>query len=663
MMSEASSMSPTMVVGGDFCESSSPAYACDSRVRGVFPLPVPACELSEVSGIASLSRSAKRRIEKHIHNDAWFADGIGALNSVSGVPGIAAADAVGSPTRNLTQVRSYDRIRQIYASVPGPPANLTASEAFHALRGAASGYNTDPGQGARVPFSLERCSMPPAMNVTHSCLSSLDGVHHERVEQWRTRILKPEDARRNYMQSSDRVRPYLDPALVRDPGVYGQFLMKLHNAGMLSWRTGIRSWLGCFFVMKKSGKLRIILDTRDVSCLFYTPPHTPLPTGAALGSIESDGDRYMFFAGADISDYFYRLGVPDGMEEFFSLPGLTADFLPDIAKLLRVPKHARLVPCFKVLPMGWSWSLYIAQAVHECRILRLGILPGQVIQDRKPGVSLHDGDTKAAVYVDNHLFVGHNQDDVFLELTKPLPIWTAPTLTLMKSLRAPIALLLGYVSRERRESTVSVWIGIASGGFAWLLLTFWTRGSRAAMTCRSLSDTSPGLCCFGGNAYLSCLLFMLLVVWGVSQQSYGKVLFENFDNSLRLCRCLFAKHLCRGPPLLIAPTHATRGMGSWLETLITRWSLLGGGKLKSFVIFLRGLSKPGNTLLLGSLDEHFHKITLGDFFLSETQDGLNLTVPLSYATISVHAKDRCICCQDQHVAFIAFTLLLCFDLP
>ena len=65
--------------------------------------------------------------------------------------------------------------------------------------------------------------MPPAMNVTHDCLSSIVGEPHRRFEQWRTCMLKDEDVRRNYMQSSSRVRPCLDPALVKDFGVYAQF--------------------------------------------------------------------------------------------------------------------------------------------------------------------------------------------------------------------------------------------------------------------------------------------------------------------------------------------------------------------------------------------------------------------------------------------------------
>ena len=69
-----------------------------------------------------------------------------------------------------------------------------------------------------------------------------------------------------------------------------------------------------------------------------------MPTAAALGSLESDGSRDLFFAGSDAADCFYRLEVPDGLEEYVSLLGLTADVLIEIRQLLKVPKQARLVP-------------------------------------------------------------------------------------------------------------------------------------------------------------------------------------------------------------------------------------------------------------------------------------------------------------------------------
>ena len=162
----------------------------------------------------------------------------------------------------------------------------------------------------------------PPLNCAHPVVVSLAGQPKEEIVNWLDRILKPESARNSYMHGNDRIGPQLDPMLVRDPKVYAQFLRRLDAAGTLTWKTGIRSWLGVFFVAKKSGKLRIILDTRDVNGVFAPPPYTGLPTAVALTAIETDPDETVWFAGSDVSDCFYRLGVPEGLDEYLSLPGI-----------------------------------------------------------------------------------------------------------------------------------------------------------------------------------------------------------------------------------------------------------------------------------------------------------------------------------------------------
>ena len=86
-------------------------------------------------------------------------------------------------------------------------------------------------------------------------------------------ILKDDLQRAMYRSSVDRPKPFLEPTLVRRPAVYADFLRHMHQAGMLGWREGGESLMGVFFVPKKSGKLHIILDTRDVNNLITTPQY------------------------------------------------------------------------------------------------------------------------------------------------------------------------------------------------------------------------------------------------------------------------------------------------------------------------------------------------------------------------------------------------------
>ena len=191
----------------------------DARQRDFFPLPRPdgSPKLDSDSWDA-LSRSKQRRIAKHHKIDSWYADAVCGLNSLFG-SGSIESDAI----RNLPQTLVLDRIRRRYESIPAPPADMSAAGAFHSLRGTASGYSPEVGQGARVPFSLELCSMPPPLSSAAPVLESLDGVPFQRVRDWRSCILRSEDEQRAYLESAARVKPYLDPGLVRDPAIYAIF--------------------------------------------------------------------------------------------------------------------------------------------------------------------------------------------------------------------------------------------------------------------------------------------------------------------------------------------------------------------------------------------------------------------------------------------------------
>ena len=76
--------------------------------------------------------------------------------------------------------------------------------------------------------------------------------------------------------------------------------------------------------------------------------------------------------GADFQDCFYACHMPLGLTEFFcllqdisvsELYGVTGGDCPE--EFLRLGGQTRLSPCLKVLPMGFSWSFYLVQQLHE----------------------------------------------------------------------------------------------------------------------------------------------------------------------------------------------------------------------------------------------------------------------------------------------------------
>ena len=99
---------------------------------------------------------------------------------------------------------------------------------------------------------------------------------------------------------------------------------------MAAWGSGLS---GAVFVLKKDGRLRLVLDTRVANCWFKDPPKARLPTASALCGIEAAPGQDLYFAGGDIDNCFYRFEAPAEAKRFFTLPGLRASFLgPEICQ-------------------------------------------------------------------------------------------------------------------------------------------------------------------------------------------------------------------------------------------------------------------------------------------------------------------------------------------
>lgn len=79
--------------------------------------------------------------------------------------------------------------------------------------------------------------------------------------------------------SVEKVQPYTDPILKHNQGEYIGFLKELQDRNMLRFQRaeGHPSMLGIFFVRKKSGKLRLIFDTRLLNQYFNDLPTQIFP--------------------------------------------------------------------------------------------------------------------------------------------------------------------------------------------------------------------------------------------------------------------------------------------------------------------------------------------------------------------------------------------------
>ena len=109
-----------------------------------------------------------------------------------------------------------------------------------------------------------------------------------------------------------------------------------------------------------------------------------------LSQVILDPDQALYIAGADIKDCFYAVDCPPRMADFFCLKSDLE--LDDAVRItggcLSFDGFSRIIPCIKVLPMGFKWSFYLTQTLREQAIMNsLGAgRESLVIDGRRPWV-------------------------------------------------------------------------------------------------------------------------------------------------------------------------------------------------------------------------------------------------------------------------------------
>ena len=82
-----------------------------------------------------------------------------------------------------------------------------------------------------------------------------------------------------------------------------------------------------FFVVKKNGRLRLVLDCRAGNQRFRDPPPLKMAAGSTWGNVNLPPGETLYIAQSDIKDYFYSLPFPRHLQPFFCLPGISVQAL------------------------------------------------------------------------------------------------------------------------------------------------------------------------------------------------------------------------------------------------------------------------------------------------------------------------------------------------
>ncbi|CAK0870032.1 unnamed protein product, partial [Prorocentrum cordatum] len=262
------------------------------------------------------------------------------------------------------------------------------------LRGHQPGYVTEPEQPAqyqREIFSL------PGPGARCDPREVLRGLEHDQRAHWGRHLLRRTPA------PDKEIRLHNDRNLMADRRRYAQFILDLYTSGLVRVGAKRSATVGAFCA-GKSGRerLRLIFDTRRVNARFHDPDHSQLPSAAAWAALRTNPSSSLSVDQADVDNAFYRVKLPDKMDEHFSLPSVHVSSLRQLAEATGVGIDL----------------LYFCKRLLETTVLRSGVDTGPLIMDRHAPLQVRTSSTQPGVCVDNVCVVGGDGDRCVADCTE-----------------------------------------------------------------------------------------------------------------------------------------------------------------------------------------------------------------------------------------------------
>jgi hypothetical protein len=143
---------------------------------------------------------------------------------------------------------------------------------------------------------------------------------------------------------------------------YVALLKRMIDRDMIRFTQSPLAVNGLFGVDKDGGdSIRLIIDARPVNSMFVPSPPVSLPTPDLLAQLEIPQGTTLFAAKVDLDNFYHRIRLPAAWWPYFALPPVRAGDLG----LAQYAPDSIVWPCCVTLPMGFSHSVFIAQAIHE----------------------------------------------------------------------------------------------------------------------------------------------------------------------------------------------------------------------------------------------------------------------------------------------------------
>ena len=331
------------------------------------------------------------------------------------------------------QVDMVDSIARRVFEYGEPPGDLSPESALLELCASRDLYSQEPQNLA--PYQADKLKVAKGGIVTKSATALLRPEIAGLLSKFRECIERPPAELDQVLSDGSPPVPYWDPVLKSSTEQRHQLFRRLIRLGIFGAHTGIKCKAGVFFVKKKDGSIRMVIDSRLPNLYHRRPPRASLGTAQALAELDLSesslrmGGGYgplefeMRQSSSDVKDAFYQfdivqLGSWFGIDEELRAGDFEVSQAWDDELQAYVPlgEDDLFYIGVDAMPMGWTWALFFCnEAVTECAAESLPTGDGwkQILRDRQPAPRVQKGKPVQSVYVDNfNSYAGSKTDAV-----------------------------------------------------------------------------------------------------------------------------------------------------------------------------------------------------------------------------------------------------------
>ena len=346
-----------------------------SREAGLFPL---ASAGFQTEDARQLKSKDKCKLARLMEEATW------GLNWMHGELSRAPLRRTGHPAREskirILHGQVQRRIEELGLRALDSTRALNQKEAMQSLLKGRSPY-TFSSSTAVVPVDVSKVALAENLDSAPYLDELLPSQDSKLITGDLAGILRPLPQVAAINEVFGIATSYMDEKLKRSKRLYAKFINMCRSRGMIKLSLKARSVQGVFFVRKKDGRQRMIIDCRPCNRLFLDPPGTQLLTGEGLSEIEIVDEEFVksglgvHFACGDVDACFHRLKLRGDICEYFGWEPIEAKWLGNIVINGQPVAASQLIyPLSTSLPMGFSWATYLAQTVTS-RLFTKAISP------------------------------------------------------------------------------------------------------------------------------------------------------------------------------------------------------------------------------------------------------------------------------------------------